>query len=67
MSKTAANIHTLIEKAGGPATFSRALSIPLRTVEDWKAGVRTPPPWLPIIIEKALKIRKETTGNPEDK
>ena len=31
-------IAEMIEKAGGNAAFSRALKIPLKTVEGWKAG-----------------------------
>lgn len=31
-------IAELIEEVGGNAAFSRALGIPLKTVEGWKAG-----------------------------
>jgi DNA-binding transcriptional regulator YiaG len=31
------------------------LEIPLRTWEDWERGVRTPPEYVVIMIEKLLK------------
>jgi len=35
------------------AELSRRLGIPIRTLENWDAGVRTPPEWVKkLIIEK---------------
>ena len=35
--------------------FSVHLGIPLRTVEDWEAGRRKPPEYIPRLIEYQLK------------
>lgn len=51
------DIGKLIQAAGGPAAFARRLGIPIRTVEDWRAGRRKPPRWLPPIIAIALRAR----------
>lgn len=37
------------------AAFSQRFGIPIRTVEDWCRGVRTPPPYVPLLIEDELK------------
>jgi len=50
-------LASMIEREGGPAAFSRRLGIPLRTVEDWKSGRRSPPQWLPPILALALRVR----------
>ncbi len=51
-------IKELIEREGGPAAFSRETGIPLRTVEDWKAGRRKPPAWLVPILDEWLKVKR---------
>ena len=38
--------------------FSRKLGIPLRTMEDWEAGRRTPPEYVPRLIGYALKYEE---------
>ena len=35
--------------------FSEHTGIPVRTLEDWEAGRRTPPEYLPRLIEYQLK------------
>lgn len=51
-------IAKIIEREGGPAAFSRLTGIPLRTVEDWKAGKRSPPAWLVPILNDWLKMKR---------
>lgn len=42
------------------AEISRKLEIPIRTLEDWESGKRTPPAWAEkLIIEKLDSIAKE--------
>ena len=38
--------------------FSRHIGIPIRTLEDWEAGRRTPPEYIPRLIEYQLKYEK---------
>lgn len=49
------------EKAGlSRAKMSRLFEIPVRTLEEWDAGRRTPPPYVEkLIIEKLERIEKE--------
>ena len=35
--------------------FSEHVGIPVRTLEDWEAGRRTPPEYIPRLIEYQLK------------
>lgn len=35
--------------------FAEHLGIPLRTIEDWEAGRRTPPDYIPRLISYQLK------------
>lgn len=35
--------------------FSQRFGIPLRTVQDWCRGLRTPPAYVVRLIEEALK------------
>ena len=37
------------------AEFSRRYGIPVRTLEDWDAGRRTPPEWLLNLLERVAK------------
>ena len=42
------------------AEMSRLFEIPVRTLEEWDAGRRTPPPYVEkLIIEKLETIKKE--------
>lgn len=47
------------EQAGlSRAEMSRQFEIPLRTLEDWDSGKRTPPPYVEkLIIEKLQSIK----------
>lgn len=49
--------------------FSAHLGIPLRTIEDWESGKRTPPDYIPRLISYQLKyeqlMRKEEEENGE--
>lgn len=38
--------------------FAEHVGIPLRTVEDWEAGRRTPPEYIPRLIEYQLKYEE---------
>ena len=38
--------------------FSLHTGIPLRTLEDWEAGRRTPPEYIPRLISYQLKYEK---------
>lgn len=40
------------------AEFSRRYNIPVRTVEDWEAGKRTPAPWVTELLERLIKAEK---------
>lgn len=55
------NIKDAREKAGlSRAEMSRLFEIPVRTLEEWDAGRRTPPPYVEkLIVEKLETIRKE--------
>lgn len=41
------------------AAFARIYKIPLRTLEDWEAGKRTPPEYVLYLLERAVKYDKE--------
>ena len=38
--------------------FSIHIGIPLRTIEDWEAGRRRPPEYIPRLIEYQIKYEK---------
>ena len=38
--------------------FSMHIGIPLRTIEDWEAGRRRPPEYIPRLIEYQLKYEE---------
>ncbi len=40
--------------------FSQHIGIPLRTLEDWEAGRRTPPEYIPRLIAYQLKFEELT-------
>lgn len=46
--------------------FSIHVGIPIRTLEDWEAGRRTPPEYIPRLIEYQLKY-EELIGGEERK
>lgn len=47
--------------------FSEYIGIPLRTVEDWEAGRRTPPAYIPRLILYQLKYEELMKKMEEDK
>ena len=56
---TAEQMRTFREKTGMTRTdFSSHLGIPLRTIEDWESGRRTPPEYIPRLISYALKYEE---------
>ena len=38
--------------------FSKHVDIPVRTIEDWEAGRRTPPEYIPRLIAYQLKYEE---------
>ena len=50
--------------------FSEHIGIPVRTLEDWEAGRRTPPEYIPRLITYQLKyeelLRKVSVQGMED-
>ncbi len=50
--------------------FSEHIGIPVRTLEDWEAGRRTPPEYVPRLISYQLKyeelLQKVSTEGMED-
>lgn len=62
---TANTIKELREKTGMTRKeFSNHTGIPVRTLEDWEAGRRTPPEYIPRLIAYQLKY-EEITGQKE--
>lgn len=43
--------------------FSTHTGIPVRTLEDWEAGRRTPPEYIPRLISFQLKYEELVQGN----
>ena len=43
--------------------FSEHTGIPVRTLEDWEASRRTPPEYIPRLIEYQLKYEKLVRKN----
>ena len=65
----AKSIRDLRESTGmSRKEFSEHTGIPVRTLEDWEAGRRTPPEYIPRLIayqleyEKIMKDRGEFNG-----
>ncbi len=53
-------IRSAREKAGlTQKGMSKALGIPLRTIEDWDRGTRKPPEWAENLILKELERMKD--------
>ena len=46
--------------------FSVHTGIPVRTLEDWEAGRRTPPEYIPRLIEYQMKYEKLLKSNKMD-
>nr|MCR5673101.1 helix-turn-helix domain-containing protein [Lachnospiraceae bacterium] len=42
--------------------FSEHTGIPVRTLEDWEAGRRTPPDYIPRLLAYQIKIEKIFAG-----
>lgn len=41
------------------SAINREIGIPIRTLQDWEAGKRTPPSWVErLVIEKILSLAK---------
>ena len=45
--------------------FSEHTGIPVRTLEDWEAGRRTPPDYIPRLIAYQLKYEELMKGRGE--
>lgn len=65
-------IKALREKAGMTRKdFSDHTGIPVRTLEDWEAGRRNPPEYIPRLIEyqfkyeELVKIKRGTSDDAE--
>ena len=57
--KLAQSIKLLREQSGlSKKDFSLHIGIPLRTIEDWEAGRRRPPEYIPRLIEYQLKYEE---------
>ena len=66
----AKKIRELRESTGlNRKAFSTHTGIPVRTLEDWEAGRRTPPEYIPRLIEYQLKyeelLQKQLDGRVE--
>ncbi|MDO4976750.1 MAG: helix-turn-helix domain-containing protein [Eubacteriales bacterium] len=67
------NIITNLRKQVGMTrkAFSEHTGIPVRTLEDWEAGRRTPPEYIPRLIAYQLKyeelVRKQGGDRDETK
>ena len=63
---TAKRITELRESVGeNRKEFSRRTGIPVRTLEDWEAGRRTPPEYIPRLIAYQLKYEELMNGKEE--
>ena len=68
--ESAEKIKRIREQTGlSRKDFSIHIGIPLRTIEDWEAGRRRPPEYIPRLIEYQIKYeeliekkRKEEQG-----
>ena len=55
----AKRIRELRESVGENRTeFSKHTGIPVRTIEDWESGRRTPPEYIPRLIAYQLEYEK---------
>ncbi|MBQ8199946.1 MAG: helix-turn-helix domain-containing protein [Lachnospiraceae bacterium] len=61
--ETAKVIKQLRERTGmNRKDFSEYTKIPVRTLEDWEAGRRTPPEYIPRLLEYQLKYDEMVGG-----
>ena len=65
----AKKIRELRESVGENRTeFSKHTGIPVRTIEDWESGRRTPPEYIPRLLAYQLEYEKLTKkGKTEEK
>ena len=64
---TAKTIKELRERTGmSRKEFSKHTDIPVRTLEDWEAGRRTPPEYIPRLIAYQLMYEELTKGREEN-
>ena len=64
---TAKTIKELKERTGmSRKEFSKHTGIPVRTLEDWEAGRRTPPEYIPRLIAYQLMYEELTKGREEN-
>ena len=53
----AEKIRSLREKTGeSRVKFAEHVNIPLRTIEDWEAGKRIPPEYIPRLLSYQLEL-----------
>ena len=63
----AKSIKDLRESTGmSRKDFSEHTGIPVRTLEDWEAGRRTPPEYIPRLIAYQLKYEELVKGKEEN-
>ena len=63
----AKSIKDLRESTGmSRKEFSEHTGIPIRTLEDWEAGRRTPPEYIPRLIAYQLKYEELVKGKEEN-
>lgn len=44
------------------AEYSRRYGIPVRTLEDWDAGIRKPPKWVVNLLERVAREDMSQNG-----
>ncbi|MBO6239470.1 MAG: helix-turn-helix domain-containing protein [Butyrivibrio sp.] len=63
----AKSIKDLRESTGmSRKDFSEHTGIPVRTLEDWEAGRRTPPEYIPRLIAYQLKYEELVKGKEDN-
>ena len=64
----AKKIRELRESVGENRTeFSKHAGIPVRTIEDWESGRRTPPEYIPRLLAYQLKYEELTEKGKKEK
>ena len=48
----------------GQTELARRFNIPLRTIQNWHAGVRNPPDYVVSMMDELLRIEKDTVPLP---
>ena len=62
------SVRELLEYSGlSQAAFARKYGIPLRTLEDWLAGRRNPPSYVPQLLERVVKEDFRKGGKHDEK